>query len=448
MRPIRVVTAAVVSAVALASPGALASSGLTEMVSVSSSGEQGDDGSGVGTAVSADGRYVAFDSEAANLVRGDKPGGWDVFVRDRLAGTTTRVSVDSAGRPGNEDSENPAITPDGRFVVFDSDASNLVKNDRNGDQDAFLHDRITGVTTRISLGNGGTEGEGQSFINHNVPPISADGRFVAFSSAAANLVPSDTNGHLDVFLRDLHTGMTTIVSRGAGDVQGNGDSFSAAISADGRFIAYGSFASNLVPGDANGVRDVLLYDRVTTETSLISVGTGGVEGNGASFNGSLSGDGRFAAFFSDATNLVASDANNLRDVFVHDRVTGATTMVSVNSEGIHGNFVSVSAAISLDGRRVAFESSSTNLVPGDTNSKPDVFMHDRTDGTTAMVSVASDGSQCVEPVLGNSPPFTFGSRFPAISGEGNAVTFASYCSNFAQDDTNASVDAFIHMVSP
>jgi Tol biopolymer transport system component len=233
-------------------------------------------------------------------------------VHDRLTGQTTRVSVASDGAQGNGDSECPSISADGRYVAFASLASNLVPGDTNGRMDIFVHDRLTGQTTRVSVASDGTEGNGDS----GFPSISADGRYVAFASLASNLVPGDTNGTWDVFVHDRLTGQTTRVSVASGGAQGNGDSRFPSISADGRYVAFQSYASNLVPGDTNGVLDVFVHDRLTGQTTRVSVASDGTQGDSYSFGSSISADGRYVAFASYASNLVPGDTNGWADVFV------------------------------------------------------------------------------------------------------------------------------------
>lgn len=391
--------------------------GLTEMVSVNDEGVPGDEGS-LSTSISADGRVAAYASTATNLVPGSFDGLRHVYVRDRDARLTTRVSVAGDGRVGNAESFNPSLSHDGRFVAFSSEASNLVPDDTNGDLDAFVHDRVSGKTSRVSLTHEGTEIDGDSFINLNVSAISADGRYVAFSSLGRNVAPADTNRVLDVFVRDRVEGTTELISRSSLGEVGNDHSFSAAISADGRFVAFGSFASNLVQGDTNSVRDVFVYDRVTGLTTRASVASNGEEGNAPSFVSSISGDGGLIGFFSDASNLASADTNGVRDVFVHDCLSGLTTRVSVSSGGEQGNGVASGGSISADGRYVAFDSAASNLVNDDANDRVDVFVHDRFASTTTLESVTTDGAQG-----------TSGSLLAQISAGGRHVVFVSVAAN-------------------
>jgi len=363
-------------------------------VSVDSAGLQANN-TAYACSISADGRFVAFDSDASNLVANDTNNSVDTFIHDRQTGATSLVSVDSAG---NQASNNliifglPKISGDGRFVAFGSAASDLVANDTNGTLDVFVHDRQTAVTTRVSVDSAGVEGNGFS----GVPSISADGRFVAFESLASNLVANDSNGTRDAFVHDRQTGSTTRVSVDSAGVQANSSSTSPSLSSEGRFVAFSSGASNLVANDINGTNDVFVHDRLTGTTTRVSVGSDSVQANGSSGGASISADGRLIAFSSVATDLVGtSDTNGVRDVFVHDRQTALTTRVSVNSAGAQGNGLSYSSksSISADGRFVAFQSAASNLVANDTNGSEDVFLHDRQTGTTARVSLDSAALQ-------------------------------------------------------
>jgi Tol biopolymer transport system component len=346
-------------------------------------------------AISADGRYVAFESHASNLVSGDTNGRWDVFVRDRVTGNTERVSVDSSGVQGNGDCVDPsfvhaypAISADGRYVAFFSIASNLVPGDTNAKWDIFVHDRASHTTERLSVDSSGAQGNGHSFY----PSISADGRYVAFQSAASNLVAGDS-GSDDIFVRDRLIGTTERISVDPLGGQADSSSGYPSISSDGRFVAYHSFATNLVAGDSNGQADIFVRDRVSGVTERASVTSLGMQANNASSFPSLSGDGRYVAFQSTASDLVAGDTNFALDVFVHDRVGGTTERISQSSLGAQANNTSWFPSMSADGRYVAFESDATNLVSGDTNGQRDIFLRDRTNGTTERISVDTLGTQ-------------------------------------------------------
>ena len=352
--------------------------GTTTRVSDGPAGEPGN-GPAFSPSISADGRYVAFESEAANLVPGDANGVLDVFLHDRQTGTTTRVSVASDGTAADGRSFNPSVSADGRYVAFGSEAANLVPGDTNGTEDIFVHDQTTGTTSRVSVSAGGSAADGRSLS----PSISADGRHVAFASFATNLAASDTNAAADVFVHDRASGTTARI----GGVEAGGRSFSPSISADGRYVAFASFAADLVPGDTNEALDAFVHDVAGGTTTRVNLASDGTQADGLTFSPVISGDGRYVAFKSEATNLVPGDANGADDVFVHDRTTGRTERVSVASDGAEGDAASVSPSISADGRFVAFSSFASNLVPDDGNGVGDVFVHDRTTGRTVRASV-------------------------------------------------------------
>ncbi len=407
----------------------------TRRVSVSSTEAQGN-GVSVDPTISSDGRYVAFTSIATNLVPGDTNRSDDVFVRDRKLGITRRVSVSSTETQGHASSAGPAISADGRYVAFGSEASNLVPGDTNGSQDVFVRDRKLGTTGRVSVS--GTENEGNDDVNFGPPAISADGRYVAFGSEASNLVPGDTNGSRDVFVRDRKLGTTGRVSVSGTEAQANGDvSFgSPAMSSDGRYVSFVSEASNLVPGDTNRSRDVFVRDRKLGTTGRVSLSGTETQGNGdVDFEApAISSAGRYVSFGSAASNLVPGDTNDTSDVFVRDRELGTTRRVSVSSTGAQGNRGSGDPAISSAGRYVSFRSDASNLVAGDTAGAVDVFVRDRKLGTTRRVSVSSTGAQ------GNSFSFE-----PAISSRGRYVSFSSDASNLVAGDTNGAFEVFVRI---
>ncbi len=407
-------------------------SGTTSRVSVSTAGVVGNGGS-TEPSISADGRYVAFASDSTNLVASDTNAESDVFVRDRQTNTTTRVSVTSAGTQANSFSNTPAISGDGRYVVFTSFASNVVTGDTNSAPDLFVRDRTGNTTTRVSISDTEVQGNAQSLA----AVISSNGRYILFTSSATNLVTGDTNGADDVFLRDITGGTTRRVSVSSAGTQAVGDSTGpTAISDDGRFATFDSFATNLVTGDTNAQRDVFVRDLQTNTTTRDSVSS---EANGDSFGRpALSRAGRYVAFESAATNLVAGDTNMASDIFVRDLLNGTTQRVSVSTGGVQGNGSSTEASISDDGRYVAFTSSATNLVTGDTNNSSDVFVRDRTNNTTTRVSVDFSGGQA------NGP-----SSQSSIGGDGTWLAFTSGATNLAAiGDTNGVSDVFLTSAHP
>jgi murein DD-endopeptidase MepM/ murein hydrolase activator NlpD len=378
--------------------------------------------------LSADGRCVAFQSFASNLVAGDVNGVQDVFVTDRYVNTPVLASVSTGGTQGNGESEAPAVSADGRWVAFQSLATNLVPGDTNSDRDVFLRDLQTNATTRASVATGGGQVSGDS----NSASISADGRWITFRSTAA-LVPEDTNGFDDVYVHDRIAGTTVRASVGAAGAQGNGGSTGGSISDDGRYVAFSSTADNLVAVDANGsVADVFVRDLQSGTTTLESVSTGGVQGAGGV--PVISGNGRYVAFHTTSAVLVAGDTNGANDVFLRDLQAGTTIRISVDSLGNETTSgQSFNASVSSDGSRVAFYSTATNLVAGDTNGTGDVFVRGWGAGTTERWSVSSAGGES-----------NGSSDLPSISGDGSFVAFDSLATNLVAGDTNGTRDVFTH----
>ena len=359
--------------------------------------------------------------------------------------TMYMASTATTGSSGNGHSDNPSITSDGRYAVYASDASDLVAGtavggaDTNNARDIFIYDSQTGTTRRLNLSQQGSQANAGSAT----PAISAGGRYVAFSSDATNLILGDNNGFSDIFVVDVITGAITLDSVATNPsaavlgVQGNGSSFKPSLSSDGRFLVFESSATNLAAGGTSvGVTHIYLRDRTTGVTTLVSQSSAGAAGNGNSIQGVISGDGKYVAFASIATNLVTGDTNNLRDVFLRDLTANTTIRVSVGPAAVQSITSPIGGdsrapSISQDGRFVAFSSDAINLVPGDTNGIADIFVYDRTAATTSRVSISSAGNQATDP-FGN--PFVLGSINPYISATGRFVTFASMASNLAPGD--------------
>lgn len=427
-----------------------------ERVSVASDEEEGDSWSGgqwLGSHldISGDGHVVAFESKAENLVPADRNHTGDVFVRDLSSGSTWRVSVGPEGVEANGASYHPAITADGDKVAFASNSTNLIpggtgffpsgppENPSSTENPyaghIYLHHIPTAITGLVSQSSEGEPGNGPSYW----PDISADGRYVAFASSASNLVPNDTNGARDYFVRDLLTRRTERVSVGGDGNEGlylTGSTCEdtqpfeytpPSISDDGRVVAFTSDQMNLVPEDVNASTDVFVRDRLRGTTELASQNQDGRVGNLRSTHSSLSSNGRYVAFTSYANNLVPGDEGTLTGIFVRDRATGFVEQVSVTSEGAPPALGdSVGPVISADGRLVAFVSKASNLTdamaPG-----IQIYLHDRWAGTTELVSGRDDG----ETVAGNafSPAFAAGGReiafsteAPLLPSDGNAKT--------------------------
>ena len=363
---------------------------VTERVSVGPGG-QDPNAYSVFPVISGDGRYVAFESSASNLVPGDTNNWKDIFVYDRTVGTTERVSVATDGTQSNNESNEASISRDGRFVAFYSRASNLVVGDTHGRLNVFVHDRMTGTTELVStVPGGGTSLSGDSFS----PSISADGRFVSFVSNAPEL-----GGGYEIFVRDRLTAATELVSVSSSGVRGDGLTSSPAMSGDGRFVVFQSNATSLVPGDTNGVSDIYLRDRQAGTIERISVATGGGQGDGDAVSPGIRDDGRIVVFQSLATNLIAGDTNGGFDVFARDRQRGTTERISVTAAGEQGNGFSGVPAISADGQAVVFRSRAANLVVADTNGELDVLVRSAAlappDATTNVMAVAGNGQASV-----------------------------------------------------
>jgi len=403
--------------------------GVLECISVNSNEVQANEYS-YGPALSADVRFAVFSSYANNVVPGDTngtyPTGHDVFVRDRLNGTTERVSVDSLEAQANGESYGYSISADGRYVAFQSDASNLVAGDTNASADVFLRDRQLGLTERMSVDSSGTEGNGES----GLAQISADGRYVAFYSRASNLVAGDTNGFSDAFVHDRQTGATVRTSVATGGTQGDGDTYQTTISADGLHVAFYSDASNLVASDTNGARDVFVRDLQSGITERVSLDSGGAQGNAHSSGATISADGRYVVFASVADNLVAGDVNLESDAFVRDRQSGTTERVSVDSNGAEGHNDSFGGTVSSDGRYVAFWSLA-NLAEGDTNSWGDVYVRDR--DYTPLASVCHPGVAGVIACPCANPPSAPGRGCDNSAASGGAMLSASGIAHLTQD---------------
>ena len=328
--------------------------------------------------------------------------GGPVYAQD----TTTRVSLGLGAGQANGPSGAPDISADGRHVAFVSGATSLVPADTNTLEDIFVHDRALRTTVRASVRTDGTQATGGDSFQ---PSISGNGRFVAFASSATNLVANDTNGRGDIFVRDLQTRTTTRVSVSSSGTQASANSFTPSISADGRYVAFASNASNLVSGDTNSASDVFLHDRENGTTVRVSVATGGGQAlGGGSERPSVSIEGAVVSFHSDATNLVPGDTNTKSDVFVRDLAAGTTTRISVGPGGVQANNLSVNPSVSFSGRFITFVSTATNF---DASGRFGIFVHDRQHQVTSAVEVVADGPG---PDLPSSP---------RISGDGQYICF-------------------------
>jgi Tol biopolymer transport system component len=299
------------------------------------------------------------------------------------APSTERISVDRAGRPGDAPSNSAAVSATGRFVTFASSAANLVPGDTNGYTDIFLRDRVTGTIERVSVGSAGVQADGGSVGPARVSP---DGRFVSFASSATNLAPGATGDTFHVYLRDRASNTTRRVSVASGGVVGNANSFNAAVSANGRFVAFGSHATNLVAGDTNGRQDIFVRDVRHGTTQRVSVAGGGrIQGDGESSFPMISSNGRYVGFLSAATNLGPVSTSGVTNAYVKDLGTGSVDLVSVPAAG--GTFERGTADMSMsgDGRLVAFVSNELGRYGAQ------VYVRDRSAGTTILASRAFTG---------------------------------------------------------
>jgi Tol biopolymer transport system component len=353
-----------------------------------------------GPSTSDGGAFTAFVSAASDLVPNDLNGCSDVFVVRRSDNAVERVSVDLGGGDANGPSTAAAISADGHFVAFVSLASDLVTGDTNGCADVFVRDLQLDSTVLVSHSYSGNFANGPS---GPALAISADGRFVAFESAAPNIVPNDGNGATDVFRWDSLSGSSeaaVVFHHGATPFFGT---FDPAISDDGDRVCFSSRSDSLAPGDTNKKMDVFVRDFVADTMTHVSGALGGLFGNGDSDRCTISGNGRYVAFVSQASNLIAGDGNGVADVFVRDLATGALVRASVDSSGAESNGGSMAPSISRDGRFLAFTSSATNLVVGDSNGCKDVFLRDLVLGTTMGLTLDTTGqsanSSSVEPSL-------------------------------------------------
>ena len=383
----------------------------------------------------ADGRFVVFTSDAPDLVPGDTNAAHDVFIRDGLTGTVERVSVASGGDQADAGSSSGAVSGDGRYVAFVSEATNLVAGDTNGFADIFLRDRTLGTTARVNTGVYGAEANDVSYS----PRISADAKWVLYTSWATNIVSGDTNYSPDVFLLDRSTGQRRRVSTRNGGGQSDYGGDFGDLSDDGNYIVFSSESTNIVAGDGEGI-DVYLRDRANGGVSLVSNSEMGWPADEDSDMPVISGDGRYVAFHSDA-DLIASDGNGWTDVYVWDRVTASLELASVASDGSLADQGGMEPSISDDGRFVAFESYSTNLTPESPGDDSDVFVHDRVTGETNRASESILGGEAI-----SADPSFSGSFGAVLSGDGRKVAFTSFAENLVPGDTNSSADVFTREV--
>lgn len=368
--------------------------GSLEIISKNSVGTLGD-GDSFGGSISADGNIVAYVSVATNLIAGDTNGFGDIYVHDFDLDTIERVSISSLGAQSDGDSYAPIVSSDGRYVAFMSEATNLVAGDTNAVTDVFMYDRDNDTIELISVADDGGIADDES----SYPTISADGRYVVFNSTASDIVAGDTNAVGDVFLRDRDLGTTVRVSVNSDEEELDGDSSAGTISKNGRYVIFESFNSTNATADVlNNAQNIYLRDLTLGTTELISVSSSEVSGNGSSFlnvpANAVTDDGKYVLFGSNATNLVSGDTNGVGDVFLRDRDLGTTTRINVSEAGVETDGESVQDSIDSGGRFISFRSESNLLVPEDTTSgEYDVFVYDMELGTLSRISVAVDGTE-------------------------------------------------------
>lgn len=426
-----------------------------QRISVDSSGSEGNGNSYCSRqkyesapSVSEDGTKIVFTSEADNLVVGDTNSSCDIFVYDTATKTTTRVSVDSSGAEGDDDSFHPSISSDGSTVVFASEAENLVSNDSNGETDIFTYDLTSGKTELVSYKKKERTGRKIGADGSSLrPAVNSDGTKVAFVSYANNLVLSDEDIYSHVFVHNITTGSTTRVSVDSSGSAANsfsgrdgiGESYYLAISDDGSTVAFPSNATNLVTGDTNSRTDIFTHDTTTSTTTRVSIDSSGNEGDDESVRPSISGDGTVIAFDSDAGNLVSDDSNGTRDVFLHDTSTGTTKRISVNPDtGAEDTQGSGYPDISEDGSTVTFSSEARTLLPTWSDLGNEIYIYtEASDTTVDLLSTRQTRTGEFKDSNGNN-------LTPGISSDGTKVAFLSVADNLtvSGSDTNGVYDVF------
>ncbi len=378
--------------------------------------------------VSADGRFVVFQSDANNLLAGDDNDARDVFVFDNQTNTLQAVSLTPTGEFGNGDSYNPSVSDDGRYITYQSSADNLVEGDTNGYQDIFVYDRLNDTTTRVNVLLDGTQTNRQSHDGR----ISGDGRYIVFADTGNTLSDMSDYGSDKLYVYDQQTAELTYLNVALDDTQKNYGYGNPAISGDGRYVIFNSLASNLVADDTNEMADIFVYDRQTGLTQRVNVASDGTQANYHAYDPNISSDGRYVTFYSSADNLVDADTNGQADIFMHDMFTGDTTRISTATDGTQANGSSDSAVFSPDGQYVIYRSMARNLVDGDTNGKSDIFIYDLAQGTTQRLILDQQGNHH--------------SYNPVISHGGQVIVFNSLASNLVDDDTNNQSDIFIYQL--
>jgi WD40 repeat protein len=417
----------------------------TDRVSIDSDGLEAI-GASVSPAISGDGQFVAFQSNAP--LAANASGFTDIYIRDRIRNYTVLISKPMLG-PANSFSTAATLSSDGRFIAFQSAATNLVAGDTNGFDDVFFLDRDpdgngvfdegNSILQRISVDSLGLEGNAPS----NLPDISADGRYVAFFSLANNLVVGDANSVGDVFVWDRNADQLTLLSLSSLGAQGDAPSGPASLSSTGRFLAFSSHATNFDPTDTNGLQDIYrrdrdpdgngIFDEGNGITVRISIGSSGNEPDSACSMADIAGDGSRVVFQSAASNLAAGGTTPGRDhIYLRTTPVGTTSLVSQNLNGNEPNGLSANPRISLNGDSVVFQSRASDLILGDTNGWDDVFLAHLSGGWINRVSVDGPGNQV-----------TIFSKQPAIGESSAEIAFQSPDDGLVPHDLNGTIDIFV-----
>ena len=414
---------ALVLALGIAWPGKSSATvpGNNEAVTVNTSGGSPNSNTSA-LSSSLDGRYVVFQSNATDLVSSPAVTGSNsqIYVRDRYTNTTQLVSVNSAGtNGGNSWSQAPTISSDGRYVAFNSPATNLTNTNPGGTIEVYVRDLVSQTTVLASSSSSGAAANSTSYDGS----ISGDGNFVVFRTAASNLVSGVTPSSEQVFVKDLTDSSVKVVSKNGSGALANANTTGPRISCEGRFIIFLTNATNL-PGQTSAVWNIYMADMlhggaVTDITPNVPSGT--------SFGPmTISCNGNYVGFNSDASNIVSGDTNSQVDAFIYDRITNGFDLVSKSSSGTLGNDTSAEVSVSNDGRFVTFSSAATNLIASDTNSNYDIFMHDRLSGTTELVSKNLSGTQ--------ANGFSFQ---PSISSNAKYIFYGSTANNLISGYSNS-----------
>lgn len=401
-------------------------------VSTSATGEQTNDISEL-PSWSPDGTRLAFTSHASNLVPGDTNDAKDVFVKDLATGAVQRISTDPTGAQGNHDSYTPVWSPDGRSIAFGSFASNFVAGDTNALGDIFVKNLVNGAIQRISTDSLGREGNQPS----GEQTWSPDGSKIAFTSQASNFAAGDVNGQSDVFVKNLSDGALRHVSTDAAGVPANGYSAGPAWAPDGQRIGFRSYGNNLVPGDTNISVDLYVKTLLGGAVARVSTDSSNGQVNGESSGLAWSPSGTQIAFISKASDLVPGDTNKKDDVFIKDLTSGAVTRLSTDASGTESNDWAGAPGWSPDGKRIAFNSAASNLVPGDSNGFGDIFVKALADGSIERISTNASGGQSDGYSLS---VFNW-------SPDGTRIAFTSEATNLVPGDTNGIQDVFIKTVA-